>query len=134
MIGLGVEVIGLDDAKRALAELHPKKQRQAERTALRAGGNVWRRRAMNLVPVRTGRLRSRGISVSVSVKSQPGISAELHLGTGRVGMFNELGTRKMAAQPWMRPALKDSEQDIVRAYGETFKKAISRAIARQSRG
>lgn len=37
------------------------------------------------------------------------------------GIFQELGTRKMAAQPHVVPAIEAGEQELVRAFMELFK-------------
>lgn len=48
-------------------------------------------------------------------------------GQAYYGRFLELGTSKMSAQPFLRPALASTRDAAVRAFAEAFKRAIERA-------
>lgn len=119
----GVTVEGLAEAKKKLTKLTPKQMRAVERNSLRAGGQLLAKRAKARAPMRTGRLRKRGVTVSVSVSMS---AAEVNVGTGRIGLFNELGTKRMQAQPFMRPALDESQDEIIEAYGEAVKRWVEK--------
>jgi len=157
----GMKVEGLDEAKRALAALHPKKMRQAERTAMRAAANVLAKQAARNAPSRTGYLRSKGIKVTSSVKGEFGIggaqySAEASVGVNRVGRFMELGTRahaitarkkrvmrgrdgrvygRRAAHPGnaARPFLRPAIDQTAGKIVETYSASFKKAIDRATR-
>lgn len=118
-----VEVVGLAEAKAKLGELLPNQMRATERSALRAGGALLRKRIQARAPVRTGHLKAKGVFVSTRAS---GSEASVSVGVDYVGRFNELGTVHMAARPFMRPALDESQEDIVNAYGEQFKARIEK--------
>ena len=66
--------------------------------------------------VRTGRLRN-GISHAVSVEEQA-----VYIGTNvEYGPFVELGTSKMAARPFLKPAAEN--------YGEEYKGLLEQAMS-----
>ncbi len=61
---------------------------------------------------RTGRLRA---SISHSAVDQSTLT--VRVGTNvKYGMYLELGTRKMAARPWLRPALAQSKAKIAALF------------------
>lgn len=69
---------------------------------LAAAGARIERRAKHLCPVDTGRLRS---SITHATFSENGALVE-HVGTDvEYAAYVELGTSKMTAQPYLRPAL-----------------------------
>jgi len=118
----GVVIEGLDEAKRKLGELHPKQMRTAERASMRAAGNVLAAAAKRRAPRRTGFLASKGIGVSVSLKGDAPVA---NVGANRVGRFQELGTRKMRARPFLRPALAETKDQVVETYAAAFKKRVA---------
>lgn len=49
------------------------------------------------------------------------------------GRFLEFGTSKMAARPWLRPAIVDNVQEVLAAIKAGLQKAIDREVKRRSR-
>ncbi len=73
--------------------------------------------AMELAPVKTGSLKA-------SIGSESKMTGELlyTVQDGKeYGIFQELGTRKMAAHPFMVPALEHWKDKFVKAFGELFR-------------
>jgi HK97 gp10 family phage protein len=64
-------------------------------------------------------------------------SAIATLGVGReafyVVQFVELGTARMAARPWLRPALEDSEDAMLSQLSVSLKKRVDRATTRAAK-
>jgi len=92
------------------------------------------RNAKTLCPVDTGRLRS-SITSNVRLigtRSEGGLRAPI---TGTVGSdvkyasYVELGTRKMAARPFLRPALAAAEGDVAARGTVDAKRQEHRAAA-----
>lgn len=116
------------------------------RSAVRAGIQPAKRRAEQTIPVglaahRTykGRLVAPGFSkrsIRIVTKVSPDkqtVSAAL--GVRREAfyavMFTELGTAKMAARPWLRPAMAGTKADQERALAAKLKERIEK-LAQQS--
>lgn len=122
-----VTIHNLPALRRDFSVLTAKMQRGVIRDALRAGARPVVASAKAKVPVLTGDLK-RSISQRVSVKGASGVAT---IGFARkqfYGAFIELGTSKMAAKPFLRPALDESRQKIE----EAFVAAINRGIERKS--
>lgn len=97
--------------------------RSALPAAVAAGGLLIENEAKMLCPVRTGTLR-RSIHTDVEHESQDRVSARVSPGVD-YGPYIELGTRSMAAQPYLRPALESQQaaatQEIADALGVLLK-------------
>jgi len=73
--------------------------------------------AKNLAPVDTGNLRN---SLTHEVEGQ-----EAYVGTPvSYAIFQELGTSKMAAQPFLNPALESNKENILKIFKEEISKDI----------
>ena len=88
-----------------------------------AAGGVLTKRAKTRAPSRTGRLRAKGIGVSVSAGSN---QDEVNVGTNRIGRFMELGTRRMAAKPFLRPSISAGTGEMESAYVKAASNVIER--------
>lgn len=92
-----------------------------------------------LVPVKDGHLK-RGITlkkvpdartgVAVSMISTPSRN-DLSIPAGRpyYPALVEYGTDRMTAQPYMRPAMKNTEARLVKAFNDKFIRDMERSIA-----
>jgi len=123
-----VTIQNLPALQRDFANLTAKMQRGVLRDALRAAARPVVASAKSKVPVRTGKLQ-RGIQQRVSVKSG---SAEAIIGFDRkqfYGRFIELGTSKMSAKPFLRPALDESQNQIEQAFAAAVERGINRKAA-----
>lgn len=79
-------------------------------------------------PRRTGRLASEIVAVE---GPKHGARAEAHIGPEKDaywGLFNELGTVNMAAQPFLRPALDEKKDEATRRIGQALWKTIKRKV------
>lgn len=124
---MAVLIQNLPALRRDFAQLTERMQRGVLRDAMRSAARPVVASAKAKVPVRTGALK-RSISHRVSVKRS---SAEATIGFDRkifYGRFIELGTSKMSAKPFLRPALDESEQKIA----DAFVAAINRGIERKT--
>jgi len=123
-----VTIQNLPALQRDFANLTAKMQRGVLRDALRAAARPVVASAKSKVPVRTGKLQ-RGIQQRVSVRSG---SAEAIIGFDRkqfYGRFIELGTSKMSAKPFLRPALDESQNQIEQAFAAAVERGINRKAA-----
>ena len=90
----------------------------AKRLGLTGAAMVVQGSAIALSPVKTGNLRG---SINFKVDS----ADEARVGTNvEYAPYVEYGTRKMAAQPYLRPALDNNKKQIE----NMIKEAISRAV------
>lgn len=118
-----MNVEGVPELQRKFAALSGKMQRAVLRDSLRSAARVVEKDARNRVPVDTGRLK-KAITQNVSVK---GVVGEALVGYKKevfYGRFVEMGTSKMAAQPFLRPALDENNEEI----RTTFLNALNRTI------
>jgi HK97 gp10 family phage protein len=104
-----VTVQGSDELRRNLARLAGGQRRQAQRDGLDAGARVVETYAKTLVPVDTGTLKN-----SIQVDEVTDRMAEIAPHTDYAEHV-EFGTSRMAAQPYMRPALDEHEREILQA-------------------
>lgn len=86
----------------ALAASSPAKAK----AAVLKGGYMIEADAKQMAPVDTGALRN-----SIETEEGQGISAIVHDGV-EYGIWQELGTSKMAAQPFMIPAMEKNADEI----------------------
>lgn len=125
---MAIIVQNLPALQRDFTQLTARMQRGVLRDALRAAARPVVAGAKSKVRVRTGNLR-RGITQRVSVKPS---KAEAIIGFRRkefYGRFVELGTSKMPAYPFLRPALDESQPQILEAFAAAINRGIERKIA-----
>lgn len=91
--------------------------------AVTSGGLLIENEAKLQCPVRTGTLR-RSIHTDVESESPDRVTARVSPGVD-YGVYVELGTRKMPAQPYLRPAFESQKdaavQEIQNALGALLK-------------
>ncbi len=110
---ISMTVRGGETLRRNLARLAGAERRQAQRDGLEAGARVVETYAKILAPVDTGFLRN-----SIQVDSVTPVEAIIAPHT-EYAEHVEFGTSRMAAQPYMRPALDEHEGEIVQAVRDT---------------
>lgn len=106
-------VRGGAELQRNLDRLAGAQRRQAQRDGLEAGARVVETHSKILCPVDTGFLRN-----SIQVDSVTPMEAIIAPHTD-YAEYVEFGTSRMAAQPYMRPALDEHENEIVQAVRDT---------------
>lgn len=122
-----MRVDGVPELQRKFANLSGKMQRAVVRDSLRSAARVVEKSARQRVPVDTGRLK-KAITQNVTVKSTTGEALVGYRREVFYGRFVELGTSKMAAQPFLRPALDENQEEI----RQTFLSALNRTIEERS--
>lgn len=96
--------------------------RIALRTAVHAGALVIENEAKERAPVRTGTLR-RSINTQVQDFSPTRIVARIGPNT-EYAAFLEFGTRRMAARPYMRPALDSKRAEAAATVRRVFEEKM----------
>lgn len=128
---------GLSELKKALDELPKRVIRNHVYSGLRAGAMVIRDEARTLVPVRTGRLR-RAIIVYRARDRSAGPTYNVGVSAGKkkddpkgawYGRFIELGTRRKAAKPFLRPAAESKAGAAAEAFRERASQRIEKDAA-----
>lgn len=118
-----MKVEGVAELQRKFANMSGKMQRAVVRDSLRSAARVVEKSARQKVPVDTGRLK-KSITQRVTVQSAVGEALIGYRKEAFYGRFVELGTSKMAAQPFLRPALDENTDEI----GRVFVQALNRTI------
>lgn len=106
------EIQGLAKLQKQLAKL-----KNVSPHSLLAGALVLQRYAMENAPVKTGFLRNS----ATSRENEKG--AELAF-QANYSYYVEFGTSKMAAQPYVRPAIDEHSHEVVKAVGNEIEKEI----------
>ena len=138
--GFDISLLGDKELQRKLTRLVPAVQRKVLKKALRKAGKVVLAAARAAAPVRTGNLRrflrlgdmkSRRDRVGVEVRT--GTRDELGIPQGSRFYYPahiELGTRKLPARPYLRPALKGKETEALAIISSELRSGIIREARR----
>lgn len=102
-------VEGDGELRRVLNQLRGAPRRQAQRRGLRAGASVIEEWAKFYAPVDTGALMG---SIEVDEVTDTVATIAPHV---EYAEHQEFGTSRMAAHPYMRPAIDQHERDILTA-------------------
>lgn len=146
-------VLNFKDIRKALEKLPKNVSKRVVRRALYAGATVVRDAARAKVPVQTGALRAsivaRASSPSTKASSlggnelvaSVGIARKKFLRGKRKGKYPrryahivEFGSRRMAARPFMRPALDTQIDSILGTIAAKMREGINEEAARLKRG
>lgn len=110
---VSMTVRGSEQLRRNLDRLAGSQRRQAQQDGLEAGARIVETYAKILVPVDTGTLKN-----SIMVDEVTPMQAIIAPHTDYAEHV-EFGTSRMAAQPYLRPALDEHEGEIVQAVEAT---------------
>ena len=110
---ISMTVRGGEQLTRNLRRLAGNERRQAQHDGLEAGARVVEAYAKITAPIDTGALRN-----SIQVDEVTPVQAIIAPHTD-YAEYVEFGTSRMAAQPYMRPALDQHEREIVDAVQRT---------------
>jgi HK97 gp10 family phage protein len=123
---------GAKELSKLLKKLPVKVEKNFMRQAVRAGARVVVKDARKRVPKNTGNLaKSLGVvsrrakNITMSVKARSGKKQK---NDGFYGRFIEFGTRKMAARPFLRPALESNVSNIIKAMADKLNQAIDKFV------
>lgn len=104
--------------------------------SLMAGGREMRKAVKNAAPVgdiqspasqKYGKLKSNIKLRQLKQRSPKDTPAVMvHTGNAFWAKFLELGTRRQAAKPWMRPAVDAASSAVFAKFGEALKKQLAR--------
>jgi len=141
---------GFAEMAKKLREFGPKVGRKHLRAATSKGAAVIRKKARELAPVDTGEMRkdiqqkrekTSGDNIaSYSVYTRSGKKSRMSGKARNVDKdsfywkFQEFGTAKMPAQPFMRPAFESEKENAVDVLGAELDKRIQKEAADLARG
>lgn len=111
---VSMTVRGSSELRRNLNRLAGNERRQAQRDGLDAGARIVETHAKVYAPVDTGFLRN-SITVDEVTPERAVIAPHTEYAE-----HVEFGTSRMAAQPYMRPALDQHESEIIGAVEATI--------------
>lgn len=143
MIGVKAKVDWLVGSDKALAEIGTKSAQKGvlNRTLKKAAAPI-DQEASGLAPVDTGKLQVSVVTGTKLTRRQRSSAyregthgvAEVHVGTAMSrGMFQEFGTFKEPAQPFMRPAWESNKDRALAIIGKELWVEIRKATARAAR-
>lgn len=127
---MSAEIKGLKEIIDKLNALPKKLENKVVRSAVRKGVNEIRDLARSKVSIDTGNLRKSivtighrengKIALKVTVRQRKSKSAK----SPYYAKFVELGTSKMVAKPFLRPALDESEDKVLDTVIDDIKKGV----------
>jgi HK97 gp10 family phage protein len=132
-------VDGIPEARQQFRRLEAKMQRATLRNVFRKAGNVVAKEARRLAPRDEGDLR-KAIAVSVSATNDR-VLVDIGVRKGKTSRhqdafywrFIEIGTRFIAARPFLRPALSGKRDEAVAKIGGELNDEIGRVVARRNK-
>jgi len=127
---MSIQVLGLEKLRAQFSELSDRSQREVLRNSLRSAARPVVTEAKRLVQVDRGDLK-KAIKSALSVKS--GGEAQALIGFEKdkfYGRFVELGTSKMPAEPFLRPALINKQEEVVKIIAQALAAQIARIAAK----
>lgn len=107
------DIKGLDKLNKQLSEI-----KNISPKSILAGAFTLQRYSMENAPVKTGFLRESHESVETPEGAEMRVNANY-------SVHVEFGTSKMAAQPYVRPAIDEHGKDIVEAVSKEVQKEIN---------
>lgn len=132
--GMDIQVEGLPELKRQFSALSDKMQRSALRSSLREASKPMLQEAQARVPVRTGHLkRSLGIASSGRKTNVQALIGPRKKFRAFYAHIVELGSSKMRARPFLRPAFDASKDKVIKAFAGALGEKIDQVAARARR-
>lgn len=124
-----IDVEGAPELARTLATMEPRVAKKLTRKAMREASKLVKDDAKRRVPVDSGKLK-RAIVVRALKRSRSRFGTQVQTkdgffkGDSFYGGFIELGTKKMPARPYLRPALYDNEAKVRQKFVESLREFI----------
>ena len=122
------DIHGLQELLKSMDELPLSLQKTLIVRALRKGAEPIRARAEELAPIDTGKLKE---LMMITIADQSASSATAKIGPARktfYGGFQEFGTIYDKAQPFLRPAFDEQQEEALRLIGEDLAAGIEREM------
>lgn len=122
---------GLDELEAKLKKLSRVGQRKVLQKALKIGAEPIRQEAEDTAPRDTGRLAENEI-VSLSQAESAPDQAVVKIGPSMqafYGLFDELGTVFMVAQPFLEPALQRKKDEAIDQASAVLKDEVDKAVS-----
>lgn len=119
-----VKITGEPELIRKLKALSAAVAGQHLEAAAKIGAEVVREEASRRAPRRTGTLAG---DIVAETTIQEGSRVEISVGPGKdafYGLFLEVGTSKMAARPFLRPALDEKKGEVEAAVRDELKRRL----------
>lgn len=117
-----ITITGTPEMKAKLQKLAAAVGKKGSRVAVRAGALVVLNSAKEKAPYRTGTLRR-----SLEMEDGPG-DTEVTVGTDlEYAPYVEFGTSRMGAQPFLRPAFDENQDEVYREIGDALEDLLAHA-------
>ena len=131
MVEVSHEIKGLKDLAKNSDKLKKNFASTTLRTALRNAAQPVRNKARAKVPIGEGDLK-KAIAINAKVDKKGEGHADIGFRKDKAfyGGFVELGTSTQQARPYLRPALEESEPEILPAFVNALNKTIDKALGR----
>lgn len=129
------DVVGLDELLKKMDNLPLVLQKTLIVRSLRKGAEPIRARAEELAPddpTTPGSRIKEGMMVTVTDQTADGAIAKI--GPSRkafFGQFEEYGTSRQAAEPFLRPAFDEQQDEAIRVLGEDLAEGIEREMSKR---
>lgn len=129
---MSLKIEGLAEVIKVLEELPIKIAKNVLRGATFAGAKYLTDALRARAPVKTGYLRDtlkavRGKGVDADGVAWGNVHGQFY------GRFQEHGTSKMPARPWVRPVLDAERDNIIKAVAEAMAPALAKVVQRAAK-
>lgn len=126
MAGNTAVIEGVAEARRKFSDLEAKAQRSVLRQAAKRAAKPVVEEAKRRAPVDSSNEGDLAGSIGSKSRTRKGeIIIDVSYGKDEFwGLYQELGTAHHAAQPFLRPALDNNEQEVVDAFAGELAKVI----------
>lgn len=121
-----VEISGLDRLELALRDEMKNVAKKVLRQAGKRAGAIWVEAIEENAPVLTGHLEA---NIAMSSRAESGEDGSMTIAVGPTkdafyGIFDEFGTSKQAAKPFMRPAFEAHQDDVLAVFVDELWNAL----------
>ena len=123
---VSLSCLGVAEVNRKLGRIPPAVQGVAVPDGLTASALLVERRAKQIVVEKD--IFDTGDLLGSITAEPPSGSAVVVVSGAEYSIYNEFGTYRMAARPYMRPALDESAPEIGRIFGAKVRVALAKAV------
>ena len=134
-VEISVRIEGADALAAAFEDLERRVARETMRKALEEAAEVVRAEASRLAPRRTGRLAENIVTAWEGGRAQaaligPRAGKRSDPKSAFYGLFQELGTSRHPAQPFLRPAFEAKREEAVERAADVLRDEVEKTRAR----